>query len=691
MDRRKFFKTSATAVGASVAGTLTLSAGTAGAAPPFDLPMPFGDPLGPGPVNPLLPQQDPNPAARVAELGRLQAKYVWSEDSNYVHGVPMAASLSIEDLPTLEWFTTSIDQQYQVISNIIVALSRHFNNLAGDLLQPLVDQLGGLKNTIDGVFKIVAPVLESPAAYPLDPAARSAEYLTVQTAETVLRTLDQIRDGLFAALRKIFDSPGLGNFGTVDGVQRYVQLWATMPVPAIAETFHDDMVFARMRVAGPNPMVLRQVNGALPQNFPLDDKGYRSVMAGDSLGAAISQGRLYMIDYAELGPSASESATYKLLTGPGYNTAPMAAFAVPAGGGELQPVAIQCGQDPAKHVMFLRPGPGDADRYWSWQMAKTVVQTADFNHHEWFSHLGRTHLVSEAFCVATRRHLAANHPLCVLLTPHFEGSLFINQLATYLILAPETTGDLILAAELGDLVATAGQARLDWDFYEKMPTNEFAERGVDGAQLRYPYRDDALLIWDAIHTWADDYVRTYYPADSDVREDFELVAWADEIAQVGKIKGFRRIDSVDQLVDVVAMIIFTASAQHSAVNFPQKDLMEFMPFYCGMTAAPAPSATTGNGEADWIRMLPSLLTSVAQLYVLDTLGSLHYRPLGDYRTNTVPFPNAINDPRIVGPGGPLDKFRATLRQAENTINDRNSQREPYTYLLPSGIPNSTNV
>ncbi|MFI7003604.1 lipoxygenase family protein [Nocardia sp. NPDC050175] len=680
---------SALVAGVPVAATL---GSPANAAPLFNLPLPFGDPAGPGSVNPLLPQHEVDPAGRASELGRLQSKYVWTEDANFVHGVPMAASLSIEDNPTLEWFVLVIDEHYQVISNIALALTRHFDHLIGDMLQPLVDQLFGLKATVDNVVRIVAPVLESPVAYPLDPPARAGEYLLTETVQTVLRTLDQIRDDLFTTLRKMFSSPGLGNFGTVDGVERYRNLYATIPVPEIADRLHDDMVFARMRVAGPNPMALRQVRGAVPANFPLDNKGYQSVMgSGDSLSAAISQGRLYLVDYAVLGSAASESATYKLLTGPGYNTAPMAAFAVPIGGGELEPVAIQCGQDPAKHVLFLRPDAGDADRYWGWQMAKTVLQTADFNHHEMHSHLGRTHLVTEAFCVATRRQLAANHPLSVLLTPHFEGLLYINKFATYLILAPELTGDLILAPVLEDTIASAGRARLSWDFYAEMPHREFAERGVDDAHLPFPYRDDALLIWDVIHEWADSYVRTYYGADGDVRDDFELVAWADEIAQVGKVRGFRRIDSVDQLVEVVTMIVFLASAQHAAVNFPQKDFIEYMPFYSGMTAAPAPSDPAGHTESDWIRMLPSLLTSIAQLYLFDVLGSVHYRPLGDYRTNTFPFANAINDPRIAGPGGPLDRFRAALRDAEATINDRNSQREPYTYLLPSTIPTSTNI
>lgn len=44
-----------------------------------------------------------------------------------------------------------------------------------------------------------------------------------------------------------------------------------------------------------------------------------------------------------------------------------------------------------------------------------------------FVHLAQTHLVSEAFCLATQRTLAPSHPLHVLLAPHFEGTLFINE------------------------------------------------------------------------------------------------------------------------------------------------------------------------------------------------------------------------------------------------------------------------
>ena len=53
------------------------------------------------------------------------------------------------------------------------------------------------------------------------------------------------------------------------------------------------------------------------------------------------------------------------------------------------------------------------------------MQIADGNYHELISHLGRTHLLIRGFCDREpERQLAPNHPVGLLLRPHFEGTLF---------------------------------------------------------------------------------------------------------------------------------------------------------------------------------------------------------------------------------------------------------------------------
>lgn len=254
-------------------------------------------------------------------------------------------------------------------------------------------------------------------------------------------------------------------------------MFGTLRLPEVADSFRDDEAFAYWRVAGPNPLLIRRVD-ALPANFPLGEEQFRRVMgADDSLLEAAASRRLYLLDYAELGKLAPSGAVDKLLTGTGFAYAPIALFALGKDRARLLPVAIQCGQDPATHPMFVRPAESESDLYWGWQMAKTVVQVAEENYHEMFVHLAQTHLVSEAFCLATQRTLAPSHPLHVLLAPHFEGTLFINEGAARILLPSAGFIDVMFAAPIQDTQATAGGNRLGFDFYRGMlPESLSAER-----------------------------------------------------------------------------------------------------------------------------------------------------------------------------------------------------------------------
>ncbi|KAA0024402.1 lipoxygenase family protein [Antrihabitans cavernicola] len=691
INRRRLLKLSALAPVAG-AGLAAFSGSTADAAPA---------PAGPPP--PLLPQVDPAPWGRQAAIVQAQSAYTWTEDVPFLKGVPAANLVPADAFPTIEWLFEGTSGVFTLGLNLLGSLIPQFNAANTSTLSDAQKQLLSIKQRTEGVrtrFKnlgggVYNQVGERPGAPYVDAPPEDLAQATILQAEMMKLfneaqiVIGNIRTNVQLLLSS---SQGIGDFGTKDGLARFNAIWQTMPIPDVAENLHDDELFAWMRVGGWNTNVIERVRGSLPAKMPLTDAQYREgIQANDSLAQAISDGRLYMCDFIELGKMAPERATFKILTGEGYNSAPIALFAIPPGKSQLEPVAIQCGQNPSSASIFVRPKPDDRDRFWGWQMAKTVVQTADFNHHEMLAHLTRAHLVSEVFAVATHRTLAPNHPLNQLLVPHAEGDLFINFLAATVIMPPNLFADVILAAPLDDIVETVGQARLDWDFYERMPHNDFARRGVDNANMlpQFPYRDDALLIWEQTHKWVDDYVRLYYHNDGDVVADHELASWADEITNIGKMKGFRRITSVDQLVEVLTMVIYTASAYHASVNFPQGHLMTYAPFAAGVTSAPAPTTITGHSEADWIKMLPGVVVALAQFYFLNQLATIYYRPLGDYRTNIFPFNSALTDQRA---DAPLATFRANLKKAEATINERNKSRyQPYEYLLPSNIPTSTNI
>lgn len=647
-------------------------------------PMPSADPT--------LPQDDTpaQQAARAAQLTATQAVYTWTTEVPTLPGVPLATAVPKNDEPTIAWFVILIGVGLDIVRNALTVKLGGVDR--GELDGPRADYEAALAEC-DAIEVSVAKVAADHGVHTggniferligdVENAVAAAE----RDAHVAL--LKGYRDRL-EELMKVDEEEvaGLGS-KTPRSVEAYRALFATLPVPGISYTFQSDGEFARLRVQGPNNMLIAAVGETLPANFPLSAAKYSAVVNGDTLGAALADGRLFLLDYKPL--EILDPGTYGGLAK--YAWQPMALFAIPPGGSSLVPVAIQCGQDPIDYAIFT-PSPV-ADKQWGWEMAKFVVEVADGNYHELFTHLARTHLVIEAFAVATHRHLAEVHPVWALLVPHFEGTLFINDQAATSLIAAGGPIDHIFAGTITSSQLAAVDDRLAFDFYGKMLPADLAARGVGtGSTLAdYPYRDDALLVWGAIHGWAKAYVEHYYASDADVTGDTELAAWTATLVGEAQIKGFRPITTRAQLVDICTMVMFTASAQHAAVNFPQKSIMAFAPAVTGAAWQPAPTQQAGEDKAAWLATLPPVALALEQLNTLELLGSLYYRPLGQYLSNAYPYPTWFQDPAVTAPGGPLAAFQTALTGVEAEIVARNAERmQPYTYLQPSLIPTSINI
>lgn len=643
-------------------------------------------------IHPSLPQNDTTAqqTAREAQIAAACKSYVWTTDMPTLPGVPLAATVPASDEPTIPWFLILIGVGLKIARNVIAV---KLSGLDQGHLDTLPSTLIGAQGRCD--------LIEASAT-------RIARHHAVQTGTSVLSRAaadiatvveDAEHDAHIALLKShaaelrdiaaLSDDERAGlDGGRAISLDAYRALFDTIPVPGFAYIFQEDDQFARLRVAGPNAMLIKGIS-ALPDNFPVTAKQYAAAIGhGDSLDRALADGRVYLIDYAELAvlvPGVWDGLAK-------YVWQPLALFAVPPGGSALKPVAIQCGQDSEEHPIFTPTVV--ASEAWGWEIAKTVVQIADGNYHELFVHLARTHLVMEACAVATHRELADIHPLWALLVPHFEGSLFINYQAATSLIAANGPIDHIFAGTITSSQLAAAKDRLAFDFYGKMLHHDLAARNVADVEALpdYPYRDDALLVWQAIHEWTTQYIDIYYADDAAVTGDTELAAWVATLASDGKLKGFKPIVTRAQLAEVCAMILFTASAQHAAVNFPQKDIMAFSPAVTGAGWAAAPTGQAGHDKAEWLGYMPPLSLALEQLNVLYLLGSVHYRPLGDYRSNDFPYLEWFRDPAIIGNDGPLARFQATLRGVDERIVARNAERQyPYPYLQPSLIPTSVNI
>ena len=367
-------------------------------------------------IPPSLPQYD-NLAGKLARRAVLTSKklvYVWTENFANVKGVPMARSVPLGELPNVDWLLKTAGVIVELIVNFVASLpasaAAQFERIAA-----------GLSGDLEAARQVHEALLEEAKNDPAAAGSLLLRFTELQTRVIALLT----RVGLLVD-DILKSASNLVTQGQGDGLNRFRAVFGTLRLPEVADSFRDDEAFAYWRVAGPNPLLIRRVD-ALPAKFPLGEEQFRRVMgADDSLLEAAASRRLYLLDYAELGKLAPSGAVDKLLTGTGFAYAPIALFALARIGrgccrwpssAARTPLPIRCSCVPRSR----------SDLYWGWQMAKTVVQVAEENYHEMFVHLAQTHLVSEAFCLATQRTLAPSHPLHVLLAPHFEGTLFINE------------------------------------------------------------------------------------------------------------------------------------------------------------------------------------------------------------------------------------------------------------------------
>src|SRR5262245_15626147 len=501
-----------------------------------------------------------------------------------------------------------------------------------------------------------------------------------------LRKLDTpLTDAALAASTAVRAVAGV--VGTVIGAQAdarllltiddYNSLFHVIGLPPISKDFELDSTFAELRLAGPNPVMIHRID-KLDDRFLVTDEHFQISLPGDTLAVARSEGRLYLVDYRELDGIETGVTSGGLKK---YLYAPLALFAVNRTTKTLTPVAIQCKQKPGPENPIFTPDDG-----YNWRIAKTIVEIADGNYHEAITHLGRTHLTIEPFGVAAHRQLASHHPLNILLQPHFSGTMAINHLARQKLISPGGVVDQLLGGTISATLGLTAQGVQNHVFKDQIPPETFRRRGVDDTRLlpHYPYRDAVLLHWDAIRDWVASYLRSFYRSHAEVAADSEVAAWLDEVSSKngGRNSGTEPTRTLGDLVDVTALVIFTASAQHAAVNFPQFDVMSYAPAMPLAGYAPAPTNKKGATEADYFAHLPPRDMAVLQMNTGYLLGNSHYTRLGGYDKGH------LREPRLEELAG---RFASRLDEIERVITERNRHRRPYPFLLPSGVPQSINV
>ena len=248
-------------------------------------------------------------------------------------------------------------------------------------------------------------------------------------------------------------------------LSHYLDAYALRRKPEVVNRWRTDAEFARQRLNGVNPLLLRRID-AIPEKFAVSEERVRNVLPGGvTLRSLLAEGRLFLCDWADL--EGCPVAFGRFLS------APLALFWLDHDR-ELMPLAIQLAQsiDTAK-VVFT-----PSDEPWLWLTARTHVQAADAALHEIVSHLFRTHFTMETVFVAMCRALPPQHPLYRFLAPHFDGTIYINRGARETMIVPGGPIDESIAVGTDGAYWLIAQAWRNFSFSDLDPHEDLRRRGV---------------------------------------------------------------------------------------------------------------------------------------------------------------------------------------------------------------------
>ncbi|GBG43227.1 hypothetical protein CBR_g76811 [Chara braunii] len=389
-----------------------------------------------------------------------------------------------------------------------------------------------------------------------------------------------------------------------------------------------DKEFGRQTLAGLNPMEITLVK-ELPAGFVISDDDLTGALpAGLTLADAVSANRVFILDYSIL------EAIRPIVNRPPpagkewnrYLYAPRCLL-FRDDNGDVIPMAIQLEAGGKVYTSAKDTGVGK----WQWTLAKAYVASADSSVHQVARHFLQTHAVCEVYLIALRRRLSELHPLFKLLIPHFRFTLSINYRArTGLINAEGIIEDIFSGGSQS--MAASAEVFKTWKFEDQALPNNLEKRGVADVNVLpyYPYRDVGTKIWDAMHKYVLTYLRIYYGETEASREfivkDKELVAWWTDVKfgnskfeySFSEVEEWPKLETVEDLAFICTTIMWTASAQHAAVNFCQYDYYAFTPNHPAATRRPMPDKVD---EKTFMEVMPLPRDQVTAISVVDLLSA----------------------------------------------------------------------
>ncbi|XP_036120611.1 polyunsaturated fatty acid 5-lipoxygenase isoform X3 [Molossus molossus] len=448
--------------------------------------------------------------------------------------------------------------------------------------------------------------------------------------------------------------------------------------------WQEDRIFGYQFLNGCNPVLIQRCT-KLPEKLPVTTEMVECSLERQlTLEQEVEQGNIFIVDFELLDgidANKTDPCTLQFLAAP-------ICLLYKNLANKIVPIAIQLNQVPGEENPIFLP----SDAKYDWLLAKIWVRSSDFHVHQTITHLLRTHLVSEVFGIAMYRQLPAVHPVFKLLVAHVRFTIAINTKAREQLICECGLFDKANATGGGGHVQMVQKAMQDLTYTSLCFPEAIKARGMDSTEdiPYYFYRDDGLLVWEAIKTFTADVVGIYYESDQVVVEDQELQDFVRDVYVYGmrgkKASGFpKSVKTREKLSEYLTVVIFTASAQHAAVNFGQYDWCSWIPNAPPTMRAPPPTAKGVVTIEQIVETLPDRGRSCWHLGAVWALSQFQENELflGMY-----PEEHFIERPVKEA----MARFRKDLAAIVSVIAERNKNKKlPYYYLSPDRIPNSVAI
>ncbi|MES1913398.1 MAG: hypothetical protein MHM6MM_005583 [Cercozoa sp. M6MM] len=530
------------------------------------------------------------------------------------------------------------------------------------------------------------------------------------------------------------------------------------PPPSL-HTWDSDQSFAGSFIAGAHSSVIEHCEGAVPPLFR-NDKNTRSridaflaEIGQQNLQELLDSRQLFCVDYQSLQPiidaghlrhrggrvlyapvvllyvqrrmvytstpaSHFRATLQKRRTMPQIEQMFLRQTQVPVKR-QLMPLAVQLTRKTmlSQNRVFL---PNEPNGY-VWRFAKMHVSVADAHIHELVSHLALTHLVIEPIIVSFNRKLPSKHAVMLFMKPHFFQTLAINSLGRETLIAEsEPIIDDILSLGLDGALALIMQETSKWRFWGASFKADMKRRGFwappspddAGTEIDdlpgFYFRDDAALLNAAINRYVSECIDSIYSSDKAVASDKLLQELFTELRdeRFVALKGLGHILTVRRLKEFLSVLLWTATAQHAAVNFGQYEACAFVPARPLYLLKEMPSREAELRFVDeqfLLEALPSHADAMKVIRYGRTLSLPGLRTLLPLKMSTeherspAPLPDALD--LAINKNDISECYReqygrfiADLARIQYQIERRNLiNNVSFTLLLPTNVPTSIEI